>query len=308
MMFAGIAQRVARLVILLLGVNALLFVALGLAGDPALMLAGEDPTPELLERIRAEYGLDLPAWQRYLVQLGRMAQLDFGVSIYTGQPALFMALEQLPGTLLMAVLSMGLTLVTAIPAGVWIGQRPEAASRRLGAALTAVAQGIPGFVMALVLIQLFVVRLGWLPSLGYSQPAAWILPSISLGFFLAPKLCRVVSAGVAEAMQEDYIRTARANGASMRFILWREALPAALPAAVALVGTQFAFLVSGVVLIETLFLWPGIGLLLLYSAQNLDFPVLQAICFVVAVLVFAVNGLADALLRLLDPRLRPATQ
>lgn len=308
MMFAGLVQRAARLVILLLGVNALLFVALGLAGDPALMLAGEDPTPELLERIRAEYGLDLPAWQRYLLQLWRMAQFDFGVSIYTGQPALAMALEQLPGTLLMAVLSMALTLITAIPAGVWIGQRPEAASRRFGAALTAVAQGIPGFVMALVLIQVFVVRLGWLPSLGYAQPAAWILPSISLGFFLAPKLCRVVSAGVAEAMQEDYIRTARANGASMQFILWREALPAALPAAVALVGTQFAFLVSGVVLIETLFLWPGIGLLLLHSAQNLDFPVLQAICFVVAVLVFAVNSLADALLRLLDPRLRPATQ
>ena len=303
-MLSGLAQRAARLLILLLGVNAVLFVALGLAGDPALMLAGEDPTPELLESIRAEYGLDLPAWQRYLVQLGRMAQLDFGVSLFTGQSAMAMALEQLPGTLLMATLSMALTLITAIPAGVWIGQRPEAASRRFGAALTAVAQGIPGFVMALVLIQVFVVRLGWLPSLGYSQPATWILPSISLGFFLAPKLCRVVSAGVAEAMQEDYIRTALANGASMRFILWREALPAALPAA----GTQFAFLVSGVVLIETLFLWPGIGLLLLHSAQNLDFPVLQAICFVVAVLVFAVNSLADALLRLMDPRLRPATQ
>ncbi|WP_446830349.1 ABC transporter permease [Candidatus Foliamicus sp.] len=307
-MLSGLAQRLARLLFLLLGVNALLFVALGLAGDPALILAGEEATPELLERIRTEYGLNLPAWQRYLVQLGRMVQLDFGVSLYTGQPALAMALEQLPGTLLMAVLSMALTLITAIPAGAWIGQRPEAASRRFGAALTAVAQGIPGFVMALVLIQIFVVHLGWLPSLGYGQPAAWILPSVSLGFFLAPKLCRVVSAGVAEAMQQDYIRTARANGASMRFILWREALPAAMPAAVALIGAQFAFLVSGVVLIESLFLWPGIGLLLLRSAQTLDFPVLQAICFVVAALVFAVNSLADALLRLVDARLRPATQ
>ena len=308
MILSGLAQRLARLLILLLGVNALLFVALGLAGDPALMLAGEDPTPELLESIRAQYGLDLPAWRRYLAQLGSMAQLDFGVSIHTGQPAMAMALEQLPGTLLLAVLSMALTLVTAVPAGAWIGLDPEAASRRLGAALTAVAQGIPGFVAALALIQVFVVRLGWLPSLGYAQPAAWILPSISLGFFLAPKLCRVVSAGVAEAMQEDYIRTARANGASIRFILWREALPAALPAAVALVGTQFAFLVSGVVLIETLFLWPGIGLLLLRSAQNLDFPVLQAICFVVAALVFVANSLADAALRLVDPRLKPATR
>ena len=170
------------------------------------------------------------------------------------------------------------------------------------------AQGIPGFVMALVLIQVFVVRLGWLPSLGYAQPAAWILPSISLGFFLAPKLCRVVSAGVAEAMQEDYIRTARANGASMRFILWREALPAALPAAVALIGTQFRL--PGVRRGADRNAVPVAGhrpVAALLGPEP-DFAVLQAICFVVAVLVFAVNSLADALLRLIDPRLRPVTQ
>ncbi len=308
MIRSGLAQRAARLATLLLGVNALLFIALNMAGDPAMLLAGEDAQPELVERIRAEHGLDLPAWRRYLVQLGRMARLDFGASLYTGQAALAMVLEQLPGTLLMAALGMGLTLVTAIPAGVWLGAHPQAPSRRLGALLTTIAQGIPGFVAALALIQVFVAQLGWLPSLGYARPAAWILPSVSLGFFLAPKLCRIVSAGVAEAMQEDYIRTARANGASPRFILWREALPAALPAAVALIGTQFAFLISGVVLIETLFLWPGLGLLLLRSAQTLDFPVLQAISFVVALLVFAANSLADAALRLIDPRLQPAAQ
>ena len=142
----------------------------------------------------------------------------------------------------------------------------------------------------------------WLPSLGFADVRAWILPSISLASFLAPKLIRLIAANVSEAMRQEYVRTARSIGASPRSILWREAMPNAILGAVALVGTQFAFLFSGAVIIEVLFLWPGIGLLLLKSAQTLDFPVLQAIAFIVAVLVFLVNALTNLVFRIIDPR------
>ncbi|MFN7635282.1 MAG: ABC transporter permease, partial [Acetobacteraceae bacterium] len=132
----------------------------------------------------------------------------------------------------------------------------------------------------------------------------WILPSATLAAFLVPKLTRVLAANVAEALREDHIRTARAQGAPPLTILLRHALPNALLGATALVGTQFAFLISGALTTEVIFAWPGLGQLLVASVQVLDFPVVQAAVFVIAVMVFAVNGATDVLFRLIDPRLR----
>jgi len=301
----GLARPLGRLAVLLFGITTLMFFALRAAGDPIAVLAGEDAGPELIERIRAQYGLDRPLPLQYVLYLASVLRLDFGESLATGQPALGYVLSQLPATLLLATLGMGVTLLIAVPVGAWLGLRPDAAERRLGAAIIFIIQGVPGFVTALILIQVFVIGLQWLPSLGFADPRTWILPSAALASFLAPKLIRVISANVSEAMREDYIRTARAIGASPRSVLWREALPNALLGATALVGTQFAFMLSGVVIIELLFYWPGLGLLLLKSSKTLDFPVLQAIAFVVAVLVFTVNGLVNLTFHRLDPRLRP---
>ena len=159
---------------------------------------------------------------------------------------------------------------------------------------------------ALVLIQVFAVNLRLLPSLGYGplEWKTWIIPTISLAFFMAPQLIRVTAANVAEAMREDYIRTARAYGASPRTLLWKQAVPNALLGTAALLGTQFAMLMGGTAIIETIFSWPGIGWLLLESVQTLDFPVVQAEAFVIAILVFTVNALVDLAFRYLDPRLR----
>ena len=301
---SSIGRPIGNLLVLLFGISTLMFFALRAAGDPVAVLAGEDASPELIEAIRARYGFDQPLPLQYFFYLGNLLRLDFGDSLATGQPALAYVFSQLPATLLLAFLGMTVTLLVAIPAGAWLGLRPDAPERRLAAGSVFFMQGVPGFVLALILIQIFVIRLEWLPSLGFADPRTWILPSVALASFLAPKLIRVISANVAEAMREDYIRTARANGASARELLWREALPNALLGATALIGTQFAFLLSGVVIIELLFYWPGLGLLLLRSSRTLDFPVLQALAFVVALLVFSVNGLTNFAFRLLDPRLR----
>lgn len=290
-------------VVLLLGITTLMFFALRAAGDPIIVMAGENAGPEMIAALRQQYGFDQPLPLQYIYYLGNVLRLDFGASLASGQAALSVVLQQLPATLLLAFLGMTVTIAVSVPVGVWLGARPDKAGRRLVAAVVVFAQGLPGFVTALILIQIFVVQLMWLPSLGHADVRTWILPSISLASFLAPKLIRLIAANVAEAMRQEYIRTARSIGSSSNSILWRDAFPNAILGTVALVGAQFAFLFAGAVIIEVLFLWPGIGLLLFESAQTLDFPVLQAIAFVVAVLVFLVNAATNRFFRVIDPRI-----
>lgn len=302
-----ITKSLGNLIILLFGITTFMFFALRMAGDPITVLAGENASVELIAEINKQYGFDQPLIVQYLFYILNILRLDFGVSLSTGQPALTYVLSQVPATLLLAFLGMSVTLAISVPVGAWLGMKPDALGRRLASGIVFFMQGLPGFVTALLLIQVFVVQLMWFPSLGYSQVKAWILPSISLASFLAPKLVRMISANVSEAMREEYIRTARSIGASEWSLLWREAVPNAMLGAVALIGTQFAFLFAGAVIIEVLFLWPGIGLLLFRSAQTLDFPVLQAIAFVIAILVFIVNSLINATFSFLDPRLQRNT-
>jgi len=318
-----ILQQLTRLVVLLFMVTTLLFFMLRLAGDPALVLAGNDATPEQLEAIRAQYGLDKPLFIQYLNYMGNLIQGDFGKSLASGEPALGKVLTMLPATLLIASLAMAISIIIAIPLGAWLGFKPERSDRRTVSGIIFVFQGVPGFVTALIFIQIFAVNLRWLPSLGMEWGSiidlslteniiipipipskTWILPASSLAWFLMPSLTRVVAANTAEAMREDYIRTARAGGAPGYVLLWRHALPNALLGAAALIGTQFAFLVGGAVITETIFAWPGIGWLLIESTQTLDFPVVQALAFCIAILVFTVNAITELSFQLLDPRLR----
>jgi peptide/nickel transport system permease protein len=162
--------------------------------------------------------------------------------------------------------------------------------------------GLP-LVVALLLVQVFAISLVWLPALGFAGPASWILPAASVAAFLTPKLARLIEANVIAALASPYVRTARAAGLGAGEILWGQAAGNALLGAVALIGAQAAFLVTGLVIIETIFAWPGIGLLLIQSTTNLDFPVVQAITLLVSVAVFLVNGVSEQVQRWIDPRL-----
>jgi peptide/nickel transport system permease protein len=297
-------RRASQLLALLFGITTLLFFLLRLAGDPAAVIAGEGATLEQLAEITQFYGLDRPLPAQYASYLASLAQLDFGRSIANNLPALGLVLERLVDTLLLTVAAIVATALVAVPLGAWLGARSGTHARRAASGGIFVAQGIPGYIAGLLLIQLFAVELGWLPSIGAEEPFAWVLPAATLACFLVPKLTRVVAANIAEAMREDYIRTARALGASDRAVVLRHALPNALLGATALLGTQFAFLISGALTTEVIFAWPGLGRLLVTSVQVLDFPVVQASVFVVAALVFAVNALTDVAVRLLDPRIR----
>ncbi|MBM3525382.1 MAG: ABC transporter permease [Alphaproteobacteria bacterium] len=306
LLLTRLRRRLLELAVLLGFITTLLFFLLRFAGDPATLIAGENASPEELAELRAHLGMDRSMIVQFLAYAGAVLRLDFGRSLAADLPALGLVAERLGDTMLLAVLAIVLTAAIAVPLGTWLVARPGRGTRPLIAGGVFVAQGIPGYIAGLLFIQLFAVELGWLPSIGREAPFAWVLPTATLAAFLAPKLTRVVAANVAEAMREDYIRTAAALGASDAAILWRHALPNALLGATALLGTQFAFLLAGALTTEVIFAWPGLGRLLVTSVQVLDFPVVQATVFVVAILVFAVNALTDVLVTLLDPRLRGA--
>ncbi|PWR18263.1 ABC transporter permease [Zavarzinia compransoris] len=297
-------RRLRDLAVLLAALSLLLFVLLRIAGDPAAVLGGQEATAEQLAGLRASLGLDEPVWLQYLNYLGQLARFDFGHSLTGGQEALGLVLAHLPVTVSLVLVAMALSAALAIAIGAWLGLHPERPSRRLAAGLLFLLQGTPGFVTGLLLIRLLSVDLGWLPSVGYGGPANLVLPVLTLAGFLVPKLARVVAVNVGEAVAEDYVRTARANGAGTLRILWSHVLPNALLSTAALVGTMLASLLAGTVVTETLFARPGIGWLLLKSTETLDFPVLQTLALVTAVLVFMVNAATDLLFVLLDPRLR----
>ena len=300
----ALTRRGLELLVLLLSISTLLFFLLRLSGDPAAVLAGEEADAETVALISARYGFDQPLFIQYLRYLSAMVSLDFGNSLIGQIDALTMVLDRLGSTLLLALLALVITALMSIPLGAWLGFRPAAQSRKWSNAVVFILQGIPGFIVGLLLIQFFVVELRWLTSIGNQGPSSWILPALTLASFLVPKMVRIIAANTSEAMAEDYIRTARATGASEGDLLMRHALPNALLGATALIGTQFAFLMSGSLITEVIFAWPGFGALLVSSVERLDFPVVQAAVFVIAILVSLVNALTDIGFSLIDPRLR----
>lgn len=268
------------------------------------MLAGEGASPETIDAIRADYGFDKSLLQQYLMFLWDIARLDFGRSLVNSQPALGFVLQYLPSTLHLTFLAVFFNSIIAIPAGVWLGAKPTQRRRKILSTVVSVAQGTPAYVIGLLLIQIFSVWLGWLPSIAGTGTWAWVLPTATLSFALAPNLIRVLAASIEDTTRQDYYRTAKANGAAPNVLLIKHSLPNALLSTTSLLGAQFAFLLSGALITEYIFAWPGLGLILVQSITNLDFPTIQATVFVVAYLVFFVNLLMDQVFRLADPRLR----
>lgn len=298
------AKQIINLAVLILVVSTVLFFLLRLTGDPAAVLAGPDATAEQLAAIRRAYGLDQPLAVQFFSYIGQMLQGDFGRSLATSQPAIELVLASLPATLSLAGLALVLAFLAAVPLGAWIGAQKEAVGARVASALVFILQGTPGFVAGLLLIQLFAVELRWLPSMGLLGGTSYILPVVTLALFLMPKQTRLIAANVAGAYRQDYVRTARAIGAGEGAVLFRHVLPNALVGAIALLGAQAALLLSGAVVTETIFGWPGLGALLLTASQTLDFPVIQAIAVVTALLVFLANAAADLAVFAIDPRIR----
>ncbi len=309
-MGAYLARRLATLPLMLLGISAVSFALLNLApGDPAEMVLHQrnpvqTPSAAAVEAMRAELGLDAPLPAQYTRWVSRALTGDMGRSYVTEQPvATQLARRTLP-TALLTVAALGLALLVAVPIGIlsarWRGSVVDAIAR-LGALVGAAA---PSYALAFGLIILFAVKLSWLPALGYGSPAQMVLPAIALSLAPMAQLMRLVRASMLEVLSQDYIRVARAKGLSELTVVIRHALRNALLPAIGATGVNLGYLLSGAVIIEIIFTWPGLGQLIVGAALTRDYPVILGFVTYIAVVVLLANLAADIALRIADPRLR----
>lgn len=290
-------------------VSLLAFALLALApGDPArLVLAatgGEPPTTAEVAAKRAELGLDEPPPARYLAWLGGALQGDFGLSYRSGRPAWELYVERLPATLLLAGVALALTLVVAMPLGVLAAARRGGPLDGMLQVVAVVGAAAPGFWVALILLLVFAAKLRWLPALGSPTPAGLLLPAVVLALPNIAVIARLVRAATLDALGQAYITTARGKGRSRQGALLFHALPNALVGVLTAVALELAYLLTGTVVVETVFAYPGVGRLAVDAALVRDLPVL-ALCVLAAAVVYLLcNWLADLGMVLLDPRIR----
>ena len=301
-----ILRRVLRAVAALLLVTAVVFALLHASGDPAYILLTPEATADDRAAFRAEYGLDRPVWIQYTRYLGRLTQGDFGQSLSFRTPAVSVALERLPATLELTLAAMVLSVLVSVPAAVLAAVRRGTLFDRALMAVTLVGQTVPTFWLGMVMILVLAVRLHLFPASGRGGWLHLVMPATALALWLTALLARVTRSEMIEALEQDYVRTARAKGLAERGIAARHALKNALLPIITVMGLQFGGLLGGAVMTETVFAWPGVGTMIFDAILKKDFPVVLAGVVIVAVGFIIVNLLLDLLYTVLDPRLRRA--
>ncbi|WP_460451168.1 ABC transporter permease [Alsobacter sp. SYSU BS001988] len=305
-MIAYIVKRLGLALLVALAVSALAFFLIRLSGDVATAIAGEGARQEDLDIIRQTYGLDRPLVVQYLSWLWQTLRGDFGTSIYFKTDVSSLVLAKLPVTLLLGLTSLLFALVIAIPLGVLAAVYSNSWIDRLALGVAVVGQALPNFFFALCLVMLFSITLRWLPVSGSSTWLHFVMPTIALGYYVAPAFMRLIRAGMIEVLSADYIRTARAKGLPAHTVVFKHALRNAVVPVVALTAVQLGFLLGGSVVIETIFALDGLGYLAYQSITYKDFPVMQVIVLLLSVIYVLLTLASDIANAWLDPRIRVA--
>jgi ABC-type dipeptide/oligopeptide/nickel transport system permease component len=301
---AYVAGRLATAILVILGVSVVSFFLTFLTGDPAEIMLPPGATAAQIERFRAEWGFADPLPVQYWRFLRRAAHGDFGVSLRHGQSSLPLIAARLPATLQLTVTAMLLAIVLAVPLGVLAATHRGGPVDLLAMGVALVGQSVPNFWLAIMMILLFAVSWGLLPTSGRGGVAHVVMPAAAIAINLMALLTRLVRSTMIEMLSEDYVRTARAKGLREVFVTGRHALPNALIPLVTVVGLQFGYILGGAVVIETIFTWPGVGLFTIQAILNRDYPVVQAAVFILATGVVLINLAVDLLYVWLDPRIR----
>ena len=305
-------RRLGQALVVLLGVAVLTFALLHLVpGDPVRVALGTRFDPETYAALRERAGLDRPLPVQLVGYLVGAATGDLGVSFRSGQPVLQVITERLPATLGLAVAALVVALLVAVPLGVLSAVRQGSLLDRAATVVSQIGVSVPDFWMGILLILLFAGQLRWLPSSGYepllSDPLGWashvVLPAVTVGLVSGSILTRFVRSAVLEQLGQDYTRTATAKGLSQGVVVRRHVLRNALVPIVTVTGLQLATLLGGVIVIEVIFAWPGLGALTLEAVRARDYPVVQGAVLLFAALFLLVNLLVDLLYAALDPRI-----
>jgi peptide/nickel transport system permease protein len=299
-----IATRLATAVLVVVGVSVVSFCLTFLTGDPAEIMLPPGATAEHIAKFRADWGYDDPLLVQYWRFLRRAVQGDFGVSLRHGQSSLPLIAARLPATLQLTVTAMALAIVLAVPLGVLAATHRGGPLDLLAMGVALLGQSVPNFWLAIMMILLFAVSWGVLPTSGRGGLAHLVMPAFAIAINLTALLTRLVRTTMIEVLSEDYVRTGRGKGLREVIVLTRHALPNALIPLVTVVGLQFGYILGGAVVIETIFTWPGVGLFTIQAILNRDYPVVQASVFILATGVVLINLIVDLLYVWLDPRIR----
>ncbi|RFC62039.1 ABC transporter permease [Fulvimarina endophytica] len=299
-------RRLALALLVALTVSAISFFLLRLSGDIAIALAGEGARDIDIEAIRAQYGLDRPLLFQYGEWLLQVLGGDLGTSLFFRTSVGALVLDKLPVTLILGISSLLFALLISIPLGVLAAIYRNTWIDRLALSIAVVGQALPNFFFALILVMIFSIGLRWLPVSGSGSWQNFVMPTIALGYYVAPAFMRLVRAGMVEVLSADYIRTARAKGLSRRSVIVKHALRNAVVPVVSLSAVQLGYLLGGSVVIETIFALDGLGFLAYESITQKDFPVTQAVVMLLSVFYVLLTFVGDLVNAWLDPRIRVA--
>ncbi|MFC7397916.1 ABC transporter permease [Chelatococcus sp. GCM10030263] len=296
--------RLGRALLTVMLVVTFAFVVLRLSGDPALLIMGVEASPDAIVAFRKAWGLDDPLWLQYLNYFTAIGQGELGLSMRDGRPALDLVLERIPATLALTIPALALKLGIGVPAGIYAALHRDSPIDRMVMVTAVAGFTVPSFVLGLVLVLIFSVQLGWLPSGGQEGWRHAILPVLTLGIGGAAVLARFTRSAMLEVLGQPYMRTASAKGAPWAVAIRGHALPNAAIPIVTIIGFMVGNLIAGAVVVESVFSWPGIGRLLVVSVASRDLAVVQCILLLVAVTMVTSNVTVDLLYGALDPRLR----
>lgn len=315
-----ILRRLLQSVAVVLAMSLIVFVGIHVVGDPVHILISDDMTQQEIERFVQRLGLDRPLHEQYLHFLGNALQGDLGNSFVQGEPALKLILQRMPATVELALVAFIIAVVFGIPLGMYAGLYPESIAGRAIMSGSILGFSLPTFWVGLMMIMVFAVMLGWLPSTGRGETTAFLgvqvsflgwdglrhllLPAVNLALFKLALVTRLARAGTREAALQDYVRFARAKGLSPTRIIMVHVLKNILIPVVTVLGLELGGLIAFSVVTETVFAWPGMGKLLIDSIQRLDRPVVVAYLIVTVLMFVLINLVVDILYSVLDPRVR----
>lgn len=305
-MAAFLIKRLAQAIFVVVIVTLIVSVAVRMTGDPALMIAqgATDITEADLAKIREGLGLNQPFLTQYLATLAGLFTWDFGNSFLGGTPVRQLIAGALPATLLLAFASLAVSILLSIPLGIRAAIRKGKWEDQLIRILSLVGLSFPNFWLATMLVLLFSITLKWLPPSGMSGMASFIMPAVTMGIILTATNVRLVRTSMLEVMQSQYIMVARAKGLSERKVLYKHALRNCAIPLITFLGLQFGGLLGGIVVVERVFNWPGMGSLAFDAVAGRDYPVLQSVIMILSTLIVLVNLLVDIAYGLIDPRIR----
>lgn len=299
-----ILLRVGHAVLSVLILVLLTFFLVRLTGDPTAILLPEDASPEMRDHLRVELGLDEPLPQQLLRYVGNLARGDLGDSFRSRSPVIDMVIDRLGPTVTLGMAALLLTIIVSIPLGIYAAYWPGSPFDVMARGFSALGQAVPSFWLGFILILVFAIYFRVLPSGGYGGPPNIILPTITLAVAGIAGLTRFLRSSMIEVLSSDYITFHRLNGLPEREILWKHGLRNAGLTTLSYLGLLFATLITGSVLVETVFVWPGIGRLMVEGVRFRDFNVIQSVTLLVGTTYIVVNLMVDVLYTVLNPRLR----